>query len=170
MNLRFIDSFCAAVFLLCLFPCSPHLSAQVWVFNGAYVHNEGSLTSPSNWAAITNFEGDSGKTVSIINFFIPWEYSSGFSSFPTAALDQIRAHGSIPLLTWQPNGSSDSSEPDSAFSLANIINGNFDDYITTWAFAAKSWGHPLFLRFAHEMNGNWYPWSELINGNSAGQY
>jgi beta-mannanase len=26
------------------------------------------------------------------------------------------------------------------------------------------------LRFAHEMNGNWYPWSEGVNGNAAGQY
>jgi beta-mannanase len=145
-------------------------NAQESVYNGAYVHNEGSLTSPSDWQVVTNFESDSGKTVSIINFFIPWEYSSGFSDFPSSTLDQIRAHGSMPLLTWQPNGSGDSGEPDSSFTLTNIINGNFDDYITTWALAAKAWGNPFFLRFAHEMNGNWYPWAESINGNQSGQY
>jgi beta-mannanase len=26
------------------------------------------------------------------------------------------------------------------------------------------------LRFAHEMNGNWYPWSAQTNGNTAGDY
>jgi hypothetical protein len=26
------------------------------------------------------------------------------------------------------------------------------------------------MRFAHEMNGTWYPWSEQENGNSTGQY
>jgi beta-mannanase len=26
------------------------------------------------------------------------------------------------------------------------------------------------LRFAHEMNGNWYPWSEQRNGNRPGDY
>ena len=54
--------------------------------------------------------------------------------------------------------------------MQNIINGNFDAYITKWAKASKSWGHPYFLRFAAEMNGNWYPWSEQVNGNSVGQY
>jgi len=26
------------------------------------------------------------------------------------------------------------------------------------------------LRFAHEMNGDWYPWSESVNGNKPGDY
>ena len=35
-------------------------------------------------------------------------------------------------------------------------------YEATKAFAqgAGKWGGPLFIRFAHEMNGSWYPWSE----------
>jgi beta-mannanase len=57
-----------------------------------------------------------------------------------------------------------------AYCLANIIAGHFDAYITKWAQDSKAWGHPYFLRFAHEMNGNWYPWSEQVNGNRAGQY
>jgi len=56
------------------------------------------------------------------------------------------------------------------FSIRYIINGNNDAYITKWALAARAWGHPFFLRFAHEMNGNWYPWSEKKNGNQAGEY
>ena len=39
-----------------------------------------------------------------------------------------------------------------------------------WATQIKAWGKPLMLRFAHEMNGDWYPWSEGVNGNGAGQY
>ena len=40
-----------------------------------------------------------------------------------------------------------------------------------WATAAKAWGHPFFLRFDHEMNGNWqFPWAELLNGNKPGDY
>ena len=30
----------------------------------------------------------------------------------------------------------------------------------TFAQGAGKWGKPLFIRFAHEMNGSWYPWSE----------
>jgi hypothetical protein len=32
------------------------------------------------------------------------------------------------------------------------------------------WGHPFFLRFNWEMNGNWFPWSERATGNRPGEY
>lgn len=31
-------------------------------------------------------------------------------------------------------------------------------------------GYPVAIRFAHEMNGYWYPWCEQSNGNSRGEY
>ena len=45
----------------------------------------------------------------------------------------------------------------------------YDSYIRGFATAAKSWGHPFFLRFNWEMNGNWFPWSEGVNGNKTGR-
>ena len=70
-----------------------------------------------------------------------------------------------------------------------MIEGKYDTYISSWANAAKAWGHPFFLRFDWEMNGNWYPWSvgtvppgegktpeekdeegKVANGNSTGEY
>jgi hypothetical protein len=40
-------------------------------------------------------------------------------------------------------------------------------YEATKAFAqgAGAWGKPLFIRFAHEMNGSWYPWAEWTDLN-----
>ncbi len=40
-------------------------------------------------------------------------------------------------------------------------------YEATKAFAqgAGQWNKPLFIRFAHEMNGSWYPWSEWNDKN-----
>lgn len=37
----------------------------------------------------------------------------------------------------------------------------------TRAFAqqAGAWKKPLFIRFAHEMNGSWYPWAEWMDKN-----
>jgi beta-mannanase len=29
---------------------------------------------------------------------------------------------------------------------------------------------PIYLRFAHEMNGDWYPWGSNVNGNQPGDY
>lgn len=40
-------------------------------------------------------------------------------------------------------------------------------YEATKAFAqgAGAWKKPLFIRFAHEMNGSWYPWAEWMDKN-----
>jgi beta-mannanase len=57
-----------------------------------------------------------------------------------------------------------------AYRLSAIANGAYDAYVRRWASQIKAWGKPLMLRFAHEMNGNWYPWAEGVNGNAAGQY
>lgn len=35
----------------------------------------------------------------------------------------------------------------------------------TFAQGAGKWGKPLFIRFAHEMNGSWYPWAEWTDLN-----
>jgi len=135
-------------------------SAQESCYNGAFAGGTGSLSN-----AIT-FETNSGKGLSIINFFKNWDDNTGTLDFPTATMNGIRAHGSMPLLSWQPTGSG----PDSDYKLSKIINGDFDTFINEWSLDAKAWGHPFFLRFAHEMNGSWYPWCEGVNGNTTGQY
>lgn len=146
-----------AVGLLCL---ACRITAQESVYNGAFAGGTGSLAN-----AIT-FETKTGKGLSIINIFRNWDDGNGSLGFPTATLSGHRNHGSMTLLSWQPQG----AKADSHYKLANIINGNFDNFITNWALAAKAWGHPFFLRLAHEMNGDWYPWCEGANGNTSGQY
>ena len=123
--------------------------------------------------AVADFEKLSGKPVSLINFSSPWMscYSNPCKpyNFDTTAFNNVRNHGSIPFFSWGSDSLPFSvSEPN--LSLSTIIAGGWDSYIKTWATAAKSWGHPFFLRFNWEMNGNWFPWSEGVNGNTSGQY
>jgi beta-mannanase len=59
-------------------------------------------------------------------------------------------------------------EPD--HQLADVISGRYDEYIRDWAQDAKRYGHPFFLRFNWEMNGDWFPWAEGVNGNRPGEY
>jgi len=144
--------------------------AQPSVYSGAFVLNSGGLSS-SQQPTITNFINQAQKDISIINMFKSWATSgtSPNSPFPTSAMDYIRNHGSIPLVTWEPwNPASGVTQP--TFSLASITNGTCDSFILTWANSAKAWGHPFFLRLAHEMNGNWYPWGSGVNGNTGDQY
>lgn len=45
-----------------------------------------------------------------------------------------------------------------------------DAYIARWAKDAAAWGKPFYLRFAHEMNGKWQPWSPGVNGNTSAEF
>src|SRR5579859_7274340 len=79
-----------------------------------------------------------------------------------------KAH-KIPMITWEPwNPERGVNQPD--FQLKQITNGTYDTYITTTAKNIRSYGKPVILRFAHEMNANWYPWSGSVNKNTPKDY
>lgn len=96
-------------------------------------------------------------------------YKDFTQSAPISEINAAAARGAIPIVTWEPwvaNGNV--SQP--AYSLDAIASGQYDAYLQSWGNAIKNNGTPVTLRFAHEMNGNWYPWSEGVNGNAAGDY
>lgn len=140
-------------------------SAWAAAYYGAYVDGY-----PWDQNALTTFETDAGKNVAIAHFYVGWAMTDGSQNFNfNGWMDSARNHGSIPMVTWEPwdyrNGV---NQPD--YQLSDIYRGTYDAYITKWAQDSKAWGYPYFLRFAHEMNGNWYPWSEQVNGNKRGDY
>ena len=51
-----------------------------------------------------------------------------------------------------------------------IADGTHDVYVKRWARDARNYGKPLVIRFMHEMNGDWYPWSTTSYGNSPADY
>src|SRR5690606_25171035 len=89
--------------------------------------------------------------------------------FDRDAVEKVSNRGALPLITLEPwNSKHGVDQPD--YSLDRIASGDFDDELRRWAEDAKHWGGRLLLRFAHEMNGNWYPWAERMNGNDPGDY
>jgi hypothetical protein len=129
--------------------------------------------APWDMTTVTKFEEMTQKPLSLIQFFQPFAECEGsscsFYDFPTTPMESIREHGSIPVLSWSSQ-SIPSSLDEPNFQLSDLIEGRYDSYITEFARAAAAWGHPFFLRFDWEMNGNWLPWSESVNGNAPGQY
>jgi hypothetical protein len=127
---------------------------------------------PWDMSAVTRFEEAAGKKVSMVNFFQPFANCNpgcSFYSFPSGPLENIRTHGSIPVLSWSSQSiPSSKSEPD--FQLSDVISGRYDAYIREFATRAKAWGHPFMLRFDWEMNGKWFPWHEGVNGNQPGEF
>ncbi|MFT2708086.1 glycoside hydrolase family 26 protein [Clavibacter zhangzhiyongii] len=88
---------------------------------------------------------------------------------PIAALDAVAARGAESLLTWEPwRAGGGRDQP--TFSNASIAAGDHDAYLRAWGSQLAAWGGPVSLRYAHEMNGDWYPWAEGVNGNAPGSY
>ena len=149
-------------------------SPQLPLYWGAWIGDQ--LTgeqAPWDMNAATKFEEMVGKPMSLLNFSQPFADCSSspcsFYRFPAQEMENIRKHGSIPFFSWASDSTPTSvNEPN--FQLSDIINGTYDSYIREFATQAREWGHPFFLRFNWEMNGNWFPWSEGVNGNKAGEY
>ncbi|MFE7188641.1 glycoside hydrolase family 26 protein [Kitasatospora sp. NPDC057541] len=106
------------------------------------------------------------------------EFSVGWwdRQFDRRIFDSVAERGIMPMVAWEPWDFHKESKVDKLrgeqpdYALSRIIGGEFDAYIERWAEGVKNLGYPIALRFAHEMNGYWYPWAEQANGNRRGQY
>ncbi|MEX2548352.1 MAG: glycosyl hydrolase [Chloroflexota bacterium] len=94
-----------------------------------------------------------GTTPAIWTVWSDWGWAD--KNFPTAFMNELKSRGIVPMVNWQPIGPGDEC---SLWSLDPIINGVHDAYIRQWAQDAKAYGGRVIVRFAHEMNGYWFPW------------
>jgi hypothetical protein len=134
---------------------------------------------PWDMSAVSAFEQRvSGKGLSLIEFSAPF-YDCGRSpctplAFPAKEMSAIRNYGAIPVISW---GSDSTPVPEPPalpiqpdFELRDVAAGTYDGYIREFAEAARNWGSGFFLRFNHEMNGDWFPWGATVNGAQPGDY
>lgn len=88
-------------------------------------------------------------------FFAAWATTP---DFPAAEAAHIAESGSAVQITWEPwDPAAGATQP--RYALEQIASGGHDAYIVRWATQVEQYGAPVELRFAHEMNGHWYPWS-----------
>jgi hypothetical protein len=66
-----------------------------------------------------------------------------------AFVEQVAAVDGIGLVTLEPHAGLEAVTPDAARELADVLAGYWRDH-----------GVPTIVRFAHEMNGSWYPWGQ----------
>ncbi|MDP9432739.1 MAG: beta-mannanase [Actinomycetota bacterium] len=117
-------------------------------------------------AALDAFRRDTGATVRSFTYYRAWATSPTFDAKYAAA---VAARGAVPSVTWEPwHPANGVSQP--AYSLRRIAAGAHDTYLKTWASGIRAYGRMVELRFAHEMNGTWYPWGVGVNGNTAADY
>jgi hypothetical protein len=126
--------------------------------------------------AVEGLEKAVGREASIVHYLSPFADCTTdpceFKAFDTHAMDLIRDHGSIPMLSWASQATAQGLDAGNQpyFQLRDVLDGTHDGYIRTFARDAAEWGHPFFLRLNHEMNARWFQWSEHSNGNGPGEY
>ncbi len=75
-------------------------------------------------------------------------YTGLTQRWPAAEIRAIAAVGALPLVQINPRGQS----------LADVIAGRYDSYLRLIGGEIVSWRIPVAVSFAHEANGDWYPW------------
>lgn len=117
--------------------------------------------TPTEIGGQAGFEALQGKPIAVeMNY-----YGLGTpSDFPVATFNAIVAGGAIPHMTWEPWAGGNPAGPN--YNNTKIINGGWDTFYRKYAKSIKAWGKPLFIRWGHEMNGDWYPWSGATNGGA----
>jgi len=121
---------------------------------------------PSDTSGLEALSSVLGRRPGLVMWYAAW---SDDLAFPANAAARVAATGATPVVTWEPwNPANGTDQP--AYALDRIAAGDFTTYETSWAEQIKAYGKPVVLRFAHEMNGSWYPWGANVNGNTAGDY
>lgn len=85
-------------------------------------------------------------------------------------LKTLDAWDAVPVIAWDPMDYSGPPVDQPLYKLSNIIRGDFDAVIKSWAKGLAAFGSPVIINFAHEMNGNWFPWGVGVNGNQPGEF
>lgn len=127
-------------------------------------------------SALTDFGGAEDEVTSqkiidyekLIGKKIVWAYfSNNWGSgikFPETAVRAIHSVGVIPFIRMMPRSTYTDHVVDPRYTLQGFIDGKFDIDLIKWAQDAKRVGIPIMAEFGTEVNGDWFPWSGILNG------
>jgi hypothetical protein len=125
------------------------LAPRTGVLLGAYIDPDARWRgNDAAMAETTAFERAIGRNLSINMHFYAWG-----DTFPSGLEQWDIENGRTPLVSWE------------ATRLSGILAGSYDAMIKRRADALKALGAPVFLRWGHEMNGNWYAWDGVHNND-----
>lgn len=100
-----------------------------------------------SWAGVQKFAA--AKVLSA-TYYLAW-----LGPFPTGLNTLAKANGATLYLNLEPQnpwgGGANPAVPD-------IAAGKYDSWLTQVGQAIKAGGNAVRVTWAHEMNGNWYPW------------
>jgi hypothetical protein len=150
--------------------------AQGQALLGVYYGNQG-------WKMdqVQAMEAWQGKRHAVVNLFTDWcSRAKTLDNLFNQQLPAIWANGNVPVISWEPYLCSAASTPGDV--EVRAARGDYDAYLNAWADRMVAFvsgpdrthgtadDRRVYIRLAHEMNGNWYPWGAAVGGNSAAHY
>lgn len=126
----------------------------------------------SNIKLVKQHEKESNLHFGIVSLYLAWG-DQPQCELPVKLIDSIYQSAAIPMITWEPwqslfdqhNGVQDIESK----VFANILSGQYDDYLDRFSKQIKALQRPVFIRFAHETDNPQYPWS-AAGGNTAEEF
>jgi mannan endo-1,4-beta-mannosidase len=115
-----------------------HLPATPLHYLGVYVDGV-----PDSYQPVVDFGANVGVTPNIALYYSSWN-----EKFKLAFAEQAYQDGATPAVQIEPFTAS----------MAAIAAGKYDAYLDQFADAVVDYGHPVIIGFAHEPDGDWYPW------------
>ena len=138
--------------------------------------DDAARTRPSFGVTVAGFPADDAELrrlasglqhrPDVVMWYDAW---SAGTDFPTDAAARVRRLGAVPEITWEPWDPAAGPDQET-YPLTGIAAGDHDEYLARWAAQVADYGFPVRLRFAHEMNADIYPWSEVDGRNPPGSY
>lgn len=116
-----------------------------------------------------DFTNAIGRAPDYVVWYEDWA-NGNFNNGHRNYLSTIDQRNLTPVIDWEPFDSDGPTVDQPSYRLSTIYNGNHNSYIDSWANGLKAYGKPVFIKFAHEMNGGWFPWGVGVNGNQAGDF
>jgi mannan endo-1,4-beta-mannosidase len=101
--------------------------------------------APESYAPVAKFSQATRVNPDIVLY-----YSSWWKPFQVRFADQAHAHDATPFVQMIPSGK--------GVSISRLINGQYDNYIKTFAGEVRDWRYPVIISFAPEADGYWYQW------------
>jgi hypothetical protein len=104
-----------------------------------------------DWGQATAAEAATalGRTPAVWVQFARFPLDEGAVTNLDAFVQQVASVRGMGLITLEPHDGLDAVTAEAAVDLATLLAGYWSDH-----------GVATFVRFAHEMNGSWYPWSQ----------
>jgi hypothetical protein len=134
----------------------------------AFLHEGDAQFPVRGEKGIQAFEDLVGQRLASVMWYLSWE-----DPFPEDTVALVHRRGSLPHLTWElywPSRDANNARevaPDQT-GLDDVLRGRYDATIDEFATAGSRAQGPVFIRFLHEFNGNWYVWSGNKNGRERG--